>query len=138
MMAMYPESTTRSRIYRSRRDSWLMGVCGGIAEYFKFPSWAVRLILILLTVFSSPTIIGVPLFLVLYVIAAMVMKPAPDRSFRNREDENFWNTWQDSRPDAMATVRKRFETLEKRLQRLESIVTYPHFERDEEFRNLER
>ena len=135
-MSMYSESTTRGRIYRSRKDSWLMGVCGGIAEYFEFPSWAVRLLLVVMMIFSSPTIIGIPLILVLYVIAAMVMKPAPDSSFQNREHEEFWNTYQDSRSDAINTVKKRFDSLEKRLQRLESIVTHPHFERDEEFRNL--
>jgi len=40
------------RLYRSRKDRRLCGVCGGIAEYFNTDPTIVRLIWLLLTLIS--------------------------------------------------------------------------------------
>ena len=41
------------KLYRSTRDKWLGGVCGGIAEYYNKDPLMVRLLWILLTVVSA-------------------------------------------------------------------------------------
>ena len=55
------------RLYRSARDKKLLGVCGGIAEYFEIDPTVVRLIWAIGTFFS------VGLGLLLYFIAALII-----------------------------------------------------------------
>lgn len=60
------------RLYRSRSQVMLAGVCGGIAEYFQIDVTLVRLGWILLSIFSA----GFP-GLLAYIIFAVVMPLEP-------------------------------------------------------------
>ncbi len=60
------------KLYRSTTDSKLAGVCGGIAEYLDIDSTILRLIWILVVVFTG----FVPGILV-YIVAAIIMPVAP-------------------------------------------------------------
>ena len=60
------------RLYKSRTDRKISGVCGGIAEYLNFDSAIIRLIWVLVSVFSAGTI-GV----VAYIVCAVVLPDAP-------------------------------------------------------------
>jgi phage shock protein C len=60
------------KLYLSRTDKKVGGVCGGIAEYFGMDSTLIRLLAVLITIFSA----GVGGVLV-YVIAWAIM---PQRS----------------------------------------------------------
>lgn len=55
------------KLYRSRRDSKLFGVCGGIAEYFDTDSTVVRLIAIILLFVSFGWAV------LIYLAAAFIM-----------------------------------------------------------------
>ena len=56
---------------------------------------------------------------------------------RNRaEEEDFYYTIKDSPQIALARVQRRFEQLNRRMQRMESIVTSPAFETEQELRRL--
>jgi phage shock protein C len=63
--------TTR-RLYRSRTNRTFSGVCGGIAEHFGSDPTAVRLLTVLVAVFTG----FIPM-LVLYLIAAIVLPDGP-------------------------------------------------------------
>jgi phage shock protein C len=56
------------RLYRSSTDKVLSGVCGGIAEYSNMDSTLIRVIAVLITVFTGflPGIIA-------YIIMAIIM-----------------------------------------------------------------
>ena len=54
------------KLYKSRTDRKLCGVCGGIAEYFNIDSTIVRLIFLL-------CILGFGMSLWVYIIAALIM-----------------------------------------------------------------
>lgn len=56
------------KLYLSETDKKVAGVCGGVAEYFNIDATLVRLILVILTIFSA----GIGGILV-YLIAAMVI-----------------------------------------------------------------
>lgn len=58
------------RLYRSRRDKMLAGVCGGIAEYFNIDPTLVRLGLIVLCAMGGSGILA-------YIIAAIVVPQNP-------------------------------------------------------------
>lgn len=56
------------RIYRSRSNSMIAGVCGGLAEYLGVDPTVVRLLYVLLSIFSA----GFPGILV-YIIAMFII-----------------------------------------------------------------
>ena len=61
------------RLYRSRNDRMIAGVCGGIAEYFNIDPVIVRIITVILLLPG-----GLPGFLP-YVILWIVVPLAPER-----------------------------------------------------------
>lgn len=60
------------RLYKSRTDKMIEGVCGGIADYMHVDPTIVRLVYVLLSVFSA----GFPGILV-YIILAIVIPTEP-------------------------------------------------------------
>ena len=61
----------KKKLFKSREDKKLCGVCGGIAEYFEMDSTVVRLLWVLFTLFGGCGIIA-------YIIAAIVMPAKQD------------------------------------------------------------
>ena len=57
----------KDKLYRSNKDFWFAGVCGGLAEYFDFeyPS-LVRLMFVML--FISPSIPSILIYIILWII----------------------------------------------------------------------
>ncbi len=60
-------SNRSKRIYRSKKDRIIAGVCGGLAEYFTIDPTIIRIIYVLLTIFSM-LIPFIVLYLILWVI----------------------------------------------------------------------
>jgi phage shock protein C len=60
------------RLYRSRGERMLAGVCGGLAEYFNVDPTLVRVVYLVVTVLT-----GVLSGLVLYVVLAVMMPESP-------------------------------------------------------------
>ncbi|MCL2363789.1 MAG: PspC domain-containing protein [Defluviitaleaceae bacterium] len=58
------------RLYRSRNDYWMGGVCGGIAEYFNIDATLVRLGLIVFGALGGSGLVA-------YIIAWCVIPEAP-------------------------------------------------------------
>ena len=52
---------------RSKSDKVLGGVCGGIAEYFGWPSWVVRFIYVLVSILSA-AFPGILIYLLLWFL----------------------------------------------------------------------
>ncbi len=61
---------TMRKLYKSRYDRKICGVCGGIAEYLGVDSTLVRIITVLLVAFAGMSIW-------IYVIAALLMTAEP-------------------------------------------------------------
>lgn len=59
------------KLYRSRHDRMLTGVCGGFAEYFSVDPLIIRLVWILISLFYGAGII-------LYIFAAIIMPENPE------------------------------------------------------------
>ena len=58
------------KLYRSRTDKKLCGVCGGLAKYFNIDPTIVRLALVLCVLFAGFGILA-------YIIAALVIPEEP-------------------------------------------------------------
>jgi phage shock protein C len=59
------------RLYRSRKDRMLSGVCAGLAEYFEIDPTVVRL------AFTAAFFLGMGSILVVYFIMLLVVPEAP-------------------------------------------------------------
>jgi phage shock protein C len=109
-------------LYRSR-DGVILGVCRGFAEYFDLRVFWVRAIAVILLLFS-----GFWPIMGLYFIAALMMKPEPAIPIRTDEEQEFYNSYIFSRKGATDRLRRRYENLERRIQRLEHSVTAREFD----------
>lgn len=61
------------RLYRSKKNRVIAGVCAGIAEYLNVDPTIVRLIYILLTIFTA-----VAPFVLVYLIMWIIVPEQPD------------------------------------------------------------
>ena len=62
------------KLFRSRRDKWVAGVCGGVANYFGVDATVVR------ALFAVATVVGVGSPLLIYAVLIFVIP---------RENETF-------------------------------------------------
>jgi phage shock protein C len=80
------DKLTRSGIYRSRKGV-IFGVCRGLAEHFDFSIvWARVIAIIFLLVTGFWPAIG------LYLIAALLMKPAPVIPIKTEAEQEFYDS----------------------------------------------
>ncbi|HBF33978.1 TPA: envelope stress response membrane protein PspC [Candidatus Sumerlaeota bacterium] len=117
--------------YRSRNGVF-MGVCRGLAEHFDFPVFGMRVLWILValvTVFWPVVIV--------YLIAGVLMKPEPVVPFQTAEDREFYDSAACSRAAAVARLKRTYDSLDHRLQRMEAIVTSPDFQWERRLRDGE-
>ncbi|MEE1329193.1 MAG: PspC domain-containing protein [Oscillospiraceae bacterium] len=59
------------KLYRSRNDKKLAGVCAGLAKYLNMDVTVIRLIMVLLTLFVGGGLIA-------YIVCALVIPEEPD------------------------------------------------------------
>jgi phage shock protein C len=112
---------SRKGLYRSRQGV-VFGVCRGLAEYFDFSVfWARAIALILLFVTGLWPVAG------LYILAALLMKPEPVIPIENEAEQEFYNSYTHSRHGATQRLKRRYESLERRIRRMEHIVTTPEY-----------
>ena len=113
---------SRNGIYRSR-SGIILGVCKGLAEHFDFSIFWTRVIaLILLCVAGFLPAIG------LYLLAALLMKPEPVIPVRNSAEKEFYDSYMYSREGALQRLKRRYENLQRRIQRMEHIVTSAEYD----------
>ncbi|KPK29164.1 MAG: phage shock protein C [Nitrospira bacterium SG8_3] len=116
------EKMLRGGMYRSR-DGIILGVCKGIAEYFDFSVFWTRAVALILLFFT-----GLWPIVVLYFIAALIMKPEPVLPLRTDDQQEFYESYIHSRKSAADRLKRRYEKLERRIQRMENYVTSPEFD----------
>ena len=115
---------SRDGIYRSR-NGVVFGVCRGLAEYFDFSVfWARAIAVIFLLVTGFWPAIG------LYLIATLLMKPAPVIPLETDAEQEFYDSYTHSRHLAAGRLKRRFENLERRIRRMEHMVTSREFDWD--------
>ena len=61
----------KKKLYRSRKDEHIAGVCGGIAEYLGIDSTIVRLLFVAFALAGGPGIL-------VYIILALVVPEEPE------------------------------------------------------------
>lgn len=115
----------QTTLYRSR-SGMICGVCKGLARYYGFNVFWTRVLAIAIAVF-----VGIWPAVFLYIIAAMVMKVEPVVPLETEEDEEFYHSYSGSRTMALQRLKRTFDNLDRRIQRLENAVTARDFDWDE-------
>ena len=112
----------RDGLHRSR-NGMILGVCRGIAEYFDFSVFWVRAIAVIFLFIS-----GLWPITGLYFLAALLMKPEPVIPIETDEEQEFYDSYIYSRKGAVDRVKRRFDNLDRRIQRMEHHVTSREFD----------
>ncbi|ACJ29951.1 MULTISPECIES: envelope stress response membrane protein PspC [Shewanella] len=129
------EGTSRT-LYRIPQSGKIAGVCAGIADYFNFETWLVRVLAASIFLLGGSGIV-----LIIYVLLWMILdiKPGTDKNkSSHKEIEVKKKVWQSGEPAKMALrdVNSQFRALELRLQSLERHVTSDNYDLKNEINNL--
>ena len=129
-MSDYYEDYPRRRFYRNRDRAIIAGVCAGIADYFGFNLRATRFLAFI------ALLMAMPVTLLAYFALVFLIPAAPDPGRRPNYDAEFRQAMRSDPKQTVADVKRRFQSLDGRLARLERYVTSSRFNLDQEFRNL--
>ncbi len=111
-------------LYRSRSGK-ILGVCKGLAEYFDLSVKGTRIIAVVLLISS-----GIWPMVVVYFLAALLMKPEPVLPLETEGEQEFYNSYTSSRRMALHRLKRTYDNLDRRIQRMEHIVTSREYDWD--------
>lgn len=142
-------------LYRDPNNGKLAGVCAGVADYFGWETWLVRILVV------SGVLLGMGWFIVIYIAGWFILdkKPGSDapqtvrtKNFNkpvddlNDRDDDVANEsikvkakiWQAGEPPKQAfyDIRRKFNALEKQLRSMEKYVTSAEFTVSREINKL--
>ncbi len=114
----------RTGFYLDKRNSKLMGVCAGIADYTGFDVLWVRVGVVLATLFGS----GAPI--IAYFVIGWVADPKPGSVYELEEavpeDRQFWQKTRAAPGRSIREVRSSFRDIDRRLRDIELTYTSPN------------
>ncbi len=128
-MNRYDEIPNR-RFYRNRDRAVIAGVCAGLADYFGFNLKVTRVIAVI------SLLMAMPVTLLIYFATVVLIPSAPDPVMQANVDADFRQALRSAPGQTLGDVKRRFQTLDSRLARLERYVTSSRFDLDREIRNL--
>lgn len=87
-MEQQKESSEVKRLYRSKVDRIIAGVCGGFAEYFNIDPTLIRVLWLVVLVLT-----GFWFGLLIYLVCLIVMKDNPQQSFADKKPQSTALYW---------------------------------------------
>ena len=123
-------SISRRKFYRSRNRAVLGGVCAGMADYFGFNLKMTR-VLAVVSLFMA-----MPVTLIAYFGTVFLVPVAAEDGGQPNYDPEFRKAVRSSPRQTLSDVRRRFQSLDSRMARLERYVTSSRFDLDQEFKKL--
>lgn len=124
------DSIARRRFYRNRDKAMLGGVCAGLADYFGFNLRVTRILAFI------AFLMAMPMTVLAYIGAVFLIPVDPEGNRKAEYDPEFRQALRSAPAQTLSDVRRRFQSMDSRLARLERYVTSPRFNLDQEFRNL--
>lgn len=124
------ESISGRRFFRNRDRAMVAGVCAGLADYFGFNLRVTRFLAFVCL------LMAMPFTLLVYFGIVFLVPAAPSTPEPAQYDVEFRRALRSDPAATLNDVRRRFQSLDSRLARLERYVTSPRFDLDQEFRKL--
>lgn len=140
---------TKKRLYRDTKQGKVAGVCAGLADYFGWEVWVVRILCVTALIFSSS------IAFVAYIVAWVVLdkKPqSPDahsgrvfsataQTIESNEEQQVeikTRVWEAGKvpAEALQDIVFEFQEVETSLQALERCVTSSKYQIEQEFNRL--
>lgn len=122
-------SNTSRTLYRSRKGI-IFGICQGLADYADLNVFWVRAAAVIALIIT-----GFWPMVLIYVVAAIFLKPAPVVQFTDEEDWNFYQAYVSDRKMALSRLKRRCEALDRRTRRMENVVTKREYDWDRRFQS---
>ncbi len=119
-----PTGSERTCLYRSR-TGMVFGVCKGVANHLDFSVFWARAIVV-----AAAICLWMWPVMAAYIVAALLMKPEPVLPLETPEDAEFYNSYVTSRSMALHRLKRTFDNIERRIQRMENIVTARDYDWD--------
>ena len=104
-------------MYRSRHGM-LLGVCRGLAEHMGISVFWLRVATVVVVLAT-----GLWPGVFFYLLAALIMKPEPVIAPSDDRAREFYDSYAGSRSLAVSRLKDTFERLDRRIRRMEDIVT---------------
>ena len=126
--------TREGRLYRDADRAVLGGVCAGLARHFGFNLKVTRILAVITFLCATP-------FAIIGYLAAVFLIPSSSSTtydaarYEEIRKEDLREEIRRAKP-TVNEVRKRYESMDERLARIEKYVTSSRYELDEEFRRL--
>lgn len=124
-------SSYERRFVRSSDRACVAGVCAGLAEYFGFNLKVTR-VLAVIGFMMNP-----PLATLAYIAVVVLIPSKPTKISEPNVDPKFRQSLRSSPAQTMSDVRRRFQSLDRRLAGLEKYVTSSRYSLDREFKDLQ-
>jgi phage shock protein C len=146
----------RGELYRNAVQGKIAGVCAGIADYFGWETWLVRILVV------SGVLFGMPFLILGYIVGWFILDKSPDKitktdhglgdnqyaEYHHPGQQKFDVTnesikvksriWQAGEPpkQALHDICRKFRSLERKLQSMEQYVTSADFTVSREINKL--
>jgi phage shock protein C len=143
----------RGELYRDPSNGKVAGVCAGLADYFGWETWLVRILVV------SGVLLGMGWFIVIYIAGWFILdkkngsskkRTSKVKSRFHEKAESIKNDfagesikvksriWQAGEPPKQAfhDIRRKFKNLERELIKMERYVTSPEFTISREINQL--
>lgn len=142
----------RGELYRNAEQGKIFGVCAGIADYFGWETWLVRILVV------SAVLFGMPFLILGYFAAWFILDQAPEKSAQVNDSQYTKRShqrkrqvdvskesikvkariWQAGKPpkQALYDIRRKFGSLEGKVQAMEQYVTSAEFSVSREINKL--
>ena len=121
-------SRRRAPLYRAR-DGMIGGVCKGVARYLDVSVFWTRVIVFVLVLMT-----GFWPLAGLYILAMLLIKPEPSIPIQTEAEEEFYHSYLGSQRMAFHRLQRVFDKLERRIQRLEDVVTARDYDWEQRLR----
>lgn len=148
-------SKRRGELYRDPCKGKIAGVCAGLADYFGWETWLVRILVV------SGVLLGMGWFVVIYIAAWFILdkksgstqkgkgkgksfsqaddcNPSHKSDFANESIKVKARIWQSGEPPKQAfhDIRRKYKCLERELRLMEKYVTSSEFTVSREINRL--
>ncbi|QDF66682.1 envelope stress response membrane protein PspC [Shewanella sp. SNU WT4] len=127
---------SRGTLYRNRAQGKIAGVCAGLADYFNFETWLVRVVVVSIFLLGGSGVVFI-LYIALWVILDETPKTQNMDAY-HKESGLKKKAWQAGEPakQALADLNGRFRAIDIRLQNIERHVTSDQYDLKRQINNL--